>query len=47
MSITETKLNYEDNCIFPNSRKNKVKLYTLFKKNAKKIVLNFLKKMKT
>jgi len=43
MSITETKLNYEENCIFPNSLKNEVKLYTLFKKNAKKNSMEFCK----
>tara|TARA_Y100000389_G_scaffold103596_1_gene100488 strand:+ start:2798 stop:3226 length:429 start_codon:yes stop_codon:yes gene_type:complete len=43
MSITEIKLNYEDNCIFPNSLKNEVKLYTLFKKNAKKNNIEFFK----
>jgi hypothetical protein len=43
MSICETKVNYKDNCIFPNTIKNEVKMYTLFKENTKNNSIEFFK----
>ena len=40
MSIREIKVDYQENCIFPNAIKNEVILYSLSKKNCKKNNIN-------